>query len=61
VYEAPFFGHDNAQAMRSLVKRGLADASDVDGFLRDQQELYEQGRYFYSITGFAYVGTRLAP
>ena len=59
VYDEPFFGHENARAMRSLVRRGLAEASDVDDFLREQQDLHEQGRYFYSITGYAYVGSRL--
>jgi SAM-dependent methyltransferase len=58
-FAAPFFGYENAQAMRSLVKRGLAESSDVNEFLREQQELSEQGRYFYGITGFAYVGVRL--
>jgi SAM-dependent methyltransferase len=59
VFDAPFLGYENAHAMRSLAKRGLVEASDVDDFLREQQQLHEQGRYFYSITGFAYVGSRL--
>jgi hypothetical protein len=29
-------------------------------FEREQRALHEQGRYFYSITGYAYVGTRQA-
>jgi SAM-dependent methyltransferase len=58
-FDTPLFGYENAMAMRSLVRRGLADASDVDDFLREQQQLHEQGRYFYSITGFAFVGSRL--
>lgn len=59
-YAPPHFGHENARALRSLVRRGLADAADVEAFEREQRELHERGRYFYSITGYAYVGTRLA-
>ena len=59
-YEAPWFGYENARAFRSLVKRGLAAAEDVARFEREQAELHAQGRYFYGITGFAYVGSRKA-
>jgi hypothetical protein len=59
-YETPWFGHRNAQAFRSLVKRGLAAAEDCERFERDQAELHARGRYFYSITGFAYAGNRTA-
>lgn len=58
-FEAPWFGHENALAMRSLVKRGLASAGDVEAFLAAQRELHARGRYVYAITGFAYVGTRV--
>lgn len=58
VYAAPHFGHENARAFRSLAKRGLADSHDVDRFEQEQAELHAAGRYFYSITGFAYVGRR---
>ncbi len=59
-YEAPWFGHQNAGAIGSLVKRGLASAEDYARFVHDQRELQAQGRYFYSITGYAYVGYRSA-
>ena len=58
VYDAPWFGHENARALRSLVKRGLAAAEDYERFEREQAELHACGRYFYAITGFAYVGHR---
>jgi len=57
-FEAPWFGHENAHAFRSLVKRGLATADDCEGFLAEQAALHARGRYFYGITGYAYVGTR---
>lgn len=59
-YEAPWFGHENAQAFRALAKRGLATADDVERLERDQLDLHARGRYFYSITGFAYAGRRSA-
>jgi SAM-dependent methyltransferase len=60
IYEAPWFGHENARAFRSLVSRGLASAVDCERFEREQAELSGAGRYFYSINGFAYVGHRNA-
>lgn len=56
MFEAPWFGHENARALGSLVKRGLATREDHDRFLRDQEELHAGGRYFYGITGYAYAG-----
>jgi SAM-dependent methyltransferase len=58
-YAAPWFGHANAQAFRALVRRGLADADDVERFAHEQAELDRRGAYFYSITGFAFVGRRI--
>lgn len=55
-YEAPWFGYTNAQAFRSLAKRGLASVEDVEQFEQEQIMLDQQGRYFYSITSYAYVG-----
>jgi hypothetical protein len=57
-YEPPWFGHENAQGFRGLARRGLAAAEDVERFERDQRALHADGRYFYAITGFAYVGRR---
>lgn len=52
------FGHENAQAFRALVRRGLASADDCEGFLAEQEKLDARGAYFYSLTGYAYVGER---
>jgi SAM-dependent methyltransferase len=57
-YEAPWFGHENTRAMGALVRRGMVPAEDYARFLREQAELAAAGRYFYAITGFAYVGVR---
>ena len=57
-FAAPWFGHANAQAFHALARRGLAAPDDVAGFTREQAALDGQGRYFYSITGYAFVGRR---
>jgi SAM-dependent methyltransferase len=58
-YAAPWFGHANAQAFQALVRRGLAVPEDVAEFTQEQAALDGQGRYFYSITGYAFVGRRI--
>lgn len=60
-FEAPWYGHARARDFHSLVKHALASSDDVDRFIEEQAELYAQGRYFYCITGFAYVAIRRAP
>jgi hypothetical protein len=60
-YASPFFGQARAHDFRALVKRGMVAAEDYDRFLADQEALSQPGRFFYSITGYAYVGRRLAP
>jgi SAM-dependent methyltransferase len=59
-FEAPAFGYENAQALRALVRRGLATSEDCEEFLTEQAALHARGQYFYSITGYAYVGRRTA-
>lgn len=58
-YAAPFFGHARAQDFRALVKRGMVPPEDYARFLADQEALSHQGRYFYSVTAYAYVGQRI--
>jgi SAM-dependent methyltransferase len=57
-FEVPWYGHSRAQDMSALARRSLVPAEDVAGFLEEQTNLHAQGRYFYCITGLAYVGTR---
>jgi SAM-dependent methyltransferase len=59
-YEPGCFGYENAQAFSALARRGLVPATDYERFLEDQVTLAAAGRYFYSITGFAYSGQREA-
>jgi SAM-dependent methyltransferase len=60
VYSQPWFGYARAQDFSALVRRGLAAAEDYNRFVGEQEALSAQGRYFYSITGFAYVAQLLA-
>lgn len=60
IFAAPWYGHARARDFGALVKRSLATDEDYDEFIKEQVNLSNQGRYFYSITGFAYVGERRA-
>ena len=55
-FSAEYFGYARAQDMKALIDRGLASSDDVEAFLAEQESLNANGRYFYSVTGFAYVG-----
>lgn len=57
-YAEPWYGHARIQEFASLVRKGLARAEDYASVLRDVERLAREGRYFYSITGYAYVGRR---
>lgn len=60
-YLAPWYGHEMAASMRALVRRGLAAAEEYARFLAGLERLAREGRYFYSITGYVYVGRRRTP
>jgi SAM-dependent methyltransferase len=57
-YASPYFGHARAQDFHNLVERGVVTSEDHRRFIADQELLSSQGRYFYSITGYVYVGRR---
>jgi SAM-dependent methyltransferase len=57
-YAAPWYGYARAQDFRTLVDRGLASSDDYLRFCADNEALNAEKRYFYSITGYAYVGRR---
>jgi SAM-dependent methyltransferase len=57
-YAEPWYGHARVQDFASLVRKGLATAQDHHSVIRDVERLSREGRYFYSITGYAYVGRR---
>jgi SAM-dependent methyltransferase len=57
-YATPWYGHARAQDIGRMARKGLVSAEDGDRFLRDLEALQRDGRYFYGITGFAYVGRR---
>jgi hypothetical protein len=41
------------------VEHGIVDGDEYARFIADLEALEQQGRYFYSLTGYAYVGQRL--
>jgi SAM-dependent methyltransferase len=57
-YAEPWYGHARVQDFAGLVRKGLARAEDVESVVRDLERLDREGRYFYGITGYAYVGRR---
>ena len=50
------YGHERARDFVDLVLDGVVSEADYRRFLDEQGTLDAQGRYFYCITGFAYVG-----
>jgi SAM-dependent methyltransferase len=58
-YEPGWFGYENAQALGALVRRGLVTAAEYERFMDEQVAVAASGRYFYSITGFAYTATAM--
>ena len=50
------YGYDRAQDFRELVGDGVVTPEECEGFFAEQRELDAEGRYFYAVTGFAYVG-----
>jgi SAM-dependent methyltransferase len=59
-YEPECFGYQNARALGALARRGLVPTVEYERFIEDQAALAAAGRYFYSITGFAYTGVAQA-
>lgn len=55
-FEEPWHGYRLAQGFRGLVKRGMVTADEYDGFLEDLRTAHEQGRYFWSVNRYVYVG-----
>jgi hypothetical protein len=60
-YAEPWYGHARVQDFGRLVRKGLASAEDHEAVVRGVEALSRAGRYFYSITGYAYVGRRRGP
>jgi SAM-dependent methyltransferase len=52
------YGQERAHDFRELVEDGVVTAEECERFLAEQRKLDSEGRYFYALTGFAYVGRR---
>ena len=60
-FAEPWHGYRMAHWMGGLAKKGQFSQSDYDGFLADLKELAAQGKYFWSVNRYVYVGRRTAP
>jgi Methylase involved in ubiquinone/menaquinone biosynthesis len=52
------YGYERAHDLEALVAKGTIDAGDYERFLAEQRDLETEGRYFYAVTEFVYVGQR---
>ena len=59
-FAEPWHGYRMAHWFKGLVKRGQVSESDYEGFLTDLRELAADGRYFWSVNRYVYVGRRKA-
>ena len=58
IYASPFYGWARADDFRHLASHNLVSIEEVAQFTSEQEQLAAEGRYFYSITGYAFVGRR---
>ncbi|MEM7415672.1 MAG: methyltransferase domain-containing protein [Gemmatimonadota bacterium] len=58
VFAEPWHGFRLAQGFRGLVKRGVVSAGEYETFVTELRNLSEQGRYFWSVNRYVYVGRR---
>ena len=59
-FAEPWHGYRMAGWLQGLVKRGQVTQTDYDGFFADLEELAVQGRYFWSVNRYVYVGRKVA-
>ena len=59
-FAEPWHGFRMAHWLGGLVRRGQVPESDYEGFLADLGELAADGRYFWSVNRYVYVGRRKA-
>lgn len=57
-FAEPWHGFRMAHWFSGLVRRGQISEADYEGFLADLGELAANGRYFWSINRYVYVGRR---
>lgn len=57
-YEAPLYGHRQAQSFEALVRRNLISAADYQTFRDSLEEQAKNGTYFFSITLFVFIGRK---
>lgn len=60
-YEPGCYGWEWSNYFKGLVKRGVVAQREYEAFINGLEELAAQGRYFYAITMFSYVGRKVGP
>ena len=50
---------EQAESFEALVRRDLISADEYQSFMRFQHEAAQRGTFMYSVTMFAFVGTRV--
>ena len=56
----PYYGYERIKDFSALVEKGFVTEDEIKDFYDDIQEQSTQGKYFYSITLYIYVGRKLA-
>jgi SAM-dependent methyltransferase len=56
VYAAPWYGHARLADCAALVEQGRTTGEEYARLIREVEQQAAAGRYFYSITGYVYVG-----
>jgi SAM-dependent methyltransferase len=60
IYAPPWYGHARLADCAALVEEGFISCDDYRRLIEDVERQAAAGRYFYSITCYAYVGRRKA-
>ena len=59
-FAEPWHGYRMAHWFKGLVKRGQVSEGDYEGFMADLREIASNGKYFWSVNRYVYVGRRKA-
>lgn len=58
-YSEGRYGYDRLRDVSSLIGSDQIRTSDYEGVLSEMERLQRQGKYFYSLTSYMYVGTKI--
>lgn len=58
-YSPGRYGYDRLRDMSSLIGSEQIRTADYEGVLSEMERLQQQGKYFYSLTSYIYLGTKM--